>query len=207
MRLPLLVRHAVTVMAVGLLFSVAACTGDEPEAATPAQQAQALLNQAVKAHESGQTEVAEEKYLAVIKIQPQNRYALFDLGLMAQQAGSLPHAQEYYEQSLQSDPRFRPALFNLAVIKTKMKQFDEAVSLYRRLVAAHPDAATGYLNLGFALLEVGDDKGAGKAFSQAIELDPSLESRLGKSAADTLEGAQPQDGAQKGAGTSGSTGN
>jgi tetratricopeptide (TPR) repeat protein len=53
------------------------------------------------------------------------------------------------------------------------KRYVEAVSEFRKAVAAKPNSVTARINLGAALTETGDAKGAVEQFEEALRIDPS----------------------------------
>ena len=53
------------------------------------------------------------------------------------------------------------------------KRYAEAVGEFRKAVAAKPNSVTARINLGAALTEVGDAKGAAEQFEEALRIDPS----------------------------------
>lgn len=53
------------------------------------------------------------------------------------------------------------------------KRFQEAVAEFRKAVAAKPDSVPGHLNLGAALTQIGDLKGASEEFEASLRIDPT----------------------------------
>lgn len=53
------------------------------------------------------------------------------------------------------------------------RRYAEAAAEFRKSVAAKPDSITARVNLGAALTELGDLKGAAEQFEEAIRLDPA----------------------------------
>lgn len=137
-----------------------------------------LLDRAVAAHESGDTEEASQLYSEVLEADPTNKVALFNLGVISQGVGNITDAEREYQAALVVDPAYEPALFNLAVIKYDAGDYQAAIDLYRRLIVTNPNNANAYLNLGFALRANGDQAQGDQAIATAITLDPSLASRV-----------------------------
>jgi tetratricopeptide (TPR) repeat protein len=180
---------AVLVVAL-LAFSAVACSGGDDEQA----QASADLALALKAHQEGRLDDAIELYKSVIALDPGNKYAYYNLGLIHQTRGAYPLAEGEYRGVIAIDPEFVPALFNLAVLQAERGEPEEAIDLYRRVLVIQPDNAAAHLNLGFALLDAGQ-RAEGKAeLQQAVDLDPTLASRIPDKVAADLEppaGATP----------------
>ena len=53
------------------------------------------------------------------------------------------------------------------------RRYAEAAAEFRKAVAAKPDSFTARVNLGAALTQLGDPKGAAEQFEEAIRLDPA----------------------------------
>jgi tetratricopeptide (TPR) repeat protein len=53
------------------------------------------------------------------------------------------------------------------------KQFEEAANAFRRAIAVAPNSVTGRVNLGSALSELGDTKGALQQLEAALRIDPA----------------------------------
>ena len=63
----------------------------------------------------------------------------------------------------------------LADARLGLRQFDQAVDLYRQYLNAHPDDTNALINLGIALVSVGDTPNAIQALRRATERDPASE--------------------------------
>jgi tetratricopeptide (TPR) repeat protein len=160
---------AVLVVAVG-------CSGgsnstDQPTAAQ-------VLDSALEAHAAGDLDEAVELYEEVLVLDPQNRFAYYNLGLIDQTRGLDEAAAAEYEQAIAVAPEFTPAMFNLAIIRAGQGAVDEAISLYRDVIAVNDADARAHLNLGFLLVESGEREEGETELSRAVELDPSLASRI-----------------------------
>jgi tetratricopeptide (TPR) repeat protein len=159
---------------VGALL-VAGYFGQEP----PATRAERELNQGLAAHNAGNLEVARQKYLQVLRLEPDSKLAHYNLGVLAQNAGNKEQALQLYNKALAKDPRFIPALFNLALVEQTSGQKEKAAELYRRIIEINPKQAAAHFNLGLLL---GRDLGKGEEGSaeliKAIALAPELMSRL-----------------------------
>ena len=169
-------RTASVLVLLLVLGFVVSCSSDD--GSEPGDEVDAVLQQALQAHADGDLDTAADLYKQVIVLDPQNEFAYYNLGLIHQTEGRLGAAAENYELALDIDPEFRPALFNLATVRTGLDQPDEAIDLYRRLLELAPDNAAAHLNLGFALIDIGEGKEGKAELATAVELDPSLESRV-----------------------------
>jgi tetratricopeptide (TPR) repeat protein len=166
-----------------LVFATAGCSGDGE-----GEQADEILQQGLEAQAAGDLATAEDAYLQVIQLDPQNKFAYYNLGVIEQTRGELPAAESHYRTTLGLDPDFVPALFNLAILMTEAGSADEAVTLYEHLIevtpieTASPEdiklVAAAHLNLGFLLIEQGHERRGQKELDEAVRLDPSLEGRI-----------------------------
>lgn len=168
-----------------LVFAMAGCDGDgEGEG----ERADEILQLGLEAQAAGDLATAEDAYLRVIQLDPQNKFAYYNLGVIDQGQGDLQGAERHYRTTLGLDPDFVPALFNLAILRTEAGFADEAVNLYEHLIevtpleTASPEdirlVAAAHLNLGFLLIEQGHERRGQKELAEAIRLDPTLESRI-----------------------------
>jgi tetratricopeptide (TPR) repeat protein len=144
---------------------------DQPTAAE-------VLDSALAAHAAGNLDEAVRLYEKVLVLDPKNQYAYYNLGLIDQTRGLAEDAAAQYEQALAVDPGFTPALFNLAIIRADQGSVEEAISLYRSVIAINEADANAHLNLGFLLVDSGDHKEGQLELDRAVELDPSLASRI-----------------------------
>jgi Tfp pilus assembly protein PilF len=93
------------------------------------------------------------------------------------QAGRNGEAEAEYRAAIRTDPNFASALFNLAILRTEADP-DEAEELYRSVLTLQPDNASAHLNLGFLLIEHGEEGDGQAELDEAVQLDPSLASRI-----------------------------
>jgi tetratricopeptide (TPR) repeat protein len=171
-----------------------ACGGDDSDS-DQAATATELVEQGLAAHNAGDTEEAADLYRQALDEDDRNQYALYNLGLIAQTEDDNEQAEQRYRAALEVDPNFTPALFNLAIIRSDAEAYDEAQSLYEQVISIDPDNASAHLNLGFLLTDQLDDADGGQEeLDRAVELDPTLESRIpGEGPSDTPDDAQPED--------------
>jgi len=161
---------AVVVVALGVL---GAC-GDNKSAE---ERVAERLDEALAAHAEGRIDEAVEGYEEILEDDPDNQFAHYNLGLIHQQAGRNAEAEDEYRAAIRTDPNFSSALFNLAILRTESDP-GEAEELYRSVLTLQPDNASAHLNLGFLLIEQGDDEEGQQELEEAVELDPSLASRI-----------------------------
>ena len=170
-------RTIVLIAVVAGAFGLAACS-DDSNPGGPSGDAEQILTDALAAHAAGELDKAVDLYEQVLVLDPQNRFAYYDLGLIDQTRGDDAAAADQYEQAIAVAPDFTPAIFNLAIIRAKQGATDEAIGLYRDVIAIDDTDARAHLNLGFLLIASGERKEGQRELDRAVELDPSLASRI-----------------------------
>jgi tetratricopeptide (TPR) repeat protein len=144
---------------------------------TPAQQASTLLSSGLAAQIGGRTSEAADDYRKVLQLDPNNFWADYNLGVLDQTGGRPATAEREYRSALAINPDFVPALYNLAIIRSGSSP-REAEDLYRHALALQPTNSSVHLNLGFLLIQEGLKSEGQAELTKAVQLDPSLISRL-----------------------------
>jgi tetratricopeptide (TPR) repeat protein len=152
-----------------------------------ADQATEVLNHALELHAQGDLADAKNEYLRVLQLDPENKYAYYNLGLISQTQGDAVSAESSYRTTIAIDPDFVPALFNLAILRTDAGSKREAMDLYRHIIEVTPESdeellsqlAAAHLNLGFLLVDTGNESEGQAELAEAVRLDPSLADRIG----------------------------
>jgi tetratricopeptide (TPR) repeat protein len=169
-------RSAIALVVVlGSLLAAACSQGPGTDGAGDVDR---TLASALQAHAEGRLGDAVDLYQEVLVLDPENKFAYYNLGLIDQTQGRIDAAAANYVQAIDIDPAFTPALFNLAIIRADQGAADEAIDLYRDVLAVNADDAGAHLNLGFLLLDRGHRKQGRAELAIAVQIDPSLESRI-----------------------------
>jgi tetratricopeptide (TPR) repeat protein len=158
--------------------AVAACSGSSssslPKVPVSTRFAAGLA--ALRQHDYS---AAEGLLTQVTKLEPRNYAAYYDLGLAYQDQGAVRPALVAYAKAQALNERFVPVLYNRAVLYSRADP-QLALFLYRRVISLQQDSPTAFLNLG--LLEAAQGphlrKQANRDLARAIQLDPSLASRI-----------------------------
>jgi Tfp pilus assembly protein PilF len=166
-------KRLLYVLALVPLVGVAACG----PSGTPAQQASTLVTQGLQAQLSGDLATAGADYKKAIQLDQSNKFAHYDLGTVYDQQGNKTGALQEYQTTLIIDPNFANALFNTAV-DTATSDPASAELLYRKVLQLQPNNASAWLNIGFVLQTEGSAAGARADWAKAVQLNPSLASRL-----------------------------
>ena len=171
-------QATIAVVLVAVFISMAACSSDKPSATSEADLAATALAKGLAAHKAGNLAEAASDYQEALRHDPNNKFAYYNLGLIDQTNGALGSADSNYSLAISIDPKYGPALYNLAIVKTAEGDTAAAIDLYRTTIEVQPDYAAAHLNLGFALIDSGDRREGRNELSKAVELDPSLASRI-----------------------------
>jgi Tfp pilus assembly protein PilF len=160
-------------------LAAAACStnGSNGSSATPSGTANQLVGAGLAAQQQGLVAQAKQDYQAAIGKDPNNKYAYYDLGVIYGLAQDSTDASTNYRRALVIDPNFKPALFNMAVLETSSDPHG-AIALYQQLLQLNPNDANVNFNLGLLLIAQGQPAQGHADLSKAIQIDPSLSSRL-----------------------------
>jgi tetratricopeptide (TPR) repeat protein len=122
-------------------------TGMNFRAASPAQQAAALVQRGFAAQQAGDTAGANKAYAQALTLQPGQPDALQLLGLMARHRGDLAQAERLMRASLVSREAQPHVWNNLGNVLADQARADEAEACYARAVVLAPTYADALYNL------------------------------------------------------------
>ena len=129
---------------------------------------------AVRHHEVGQLEAAEQIYRQILVADPNNAAACYNLANALQVQGKLSEAVESYQRTLAITPQHAEAHSNLGAAFQALGKLDEAIACYRRALELGPNSAIAIYNLGAALQDRGQVDDAIAQLRRAILLKPDL---------------------------------
>jgi predicted O-linked N-acetylglucosamine transferase (SPINDLY family) len=129
---------------------------------------------ALRHHQAGQLQQAEQIYRQILAQQPGNPDALHLLGLLAHQVGQHDMAVDLIHQAIARKPNFPGAYSNLGIALKAKGQLDEAIAAFRQAIVLNPHHLEAYSNLGIALKDQGQFDEAILAYRQALALNPNL---------------------------------
>ena len=139
----------------------------------------AVLEEAIRRHQSGQLREAEAFYREVLSREPDNADALHYLGVLAGQAGHHDAAIDLIRKSLAIRPDDSEARLNLAnslalhaLSLQRAGQSEQAIALLRESLSLEPQNADTCMHLGIALHDAGKLDEAIAALRRAVELNP-----------------------------------
>jgi len=130
------------------------------------------LDKAWKHLQAGQWQQAEQLYLQVLQVDPNQVDAMHLLGLIAAQTGRNDLAIDYFNAALRLKPDFAGAHNNLGNLFIIQRKFPEAVASFQQAVRLQPDLAVAHNNLGNVLRQQGQLAEAVASLEQALLLKP-----------------------------------
>lgn len=111
----------------------------------------ATLQQAIRAHQSGDLETAESLYQQVLERNAVQPDALHFLGVLCHQRGRSDEAVEWIRLSLRLAPKHPDAHNNLGNVHKECGRLAEAEACYRRALQCAPDHYNALVNLAVVL--------------------------------------------------------
>src|SRR5262249_6771798 len=130
------------------------------------------LDLAWKHYQEGQWQQAEQLYLQVLEVDPDQVDALHLLALIAGQTGRDSRAIDYLQAVLRLKPGLAEAHNNLGNVLASQGKLPEAVASFQEAVRLQPDFAMAHNNLGNALREQGRPAEAVVHLQEALRLQP-----------------------------------
>jgi len=117
----------------------------------PADNADAVFEEAQAAEESSDIATAERLYRRVMKMDPMDPAAPFNLGNVLRSSGRTLEAEAAYRAAVRADPNFASAWYNLADVLDDQRRIDEAIECLERALGADPTYADAMFNMGLFL--------------------------------------------------------
>lgn len=142
--------------------------------ATSETPAPVLVAQAIRAHQLGHLDKAQDLYACALAADPSDSDALNLMGTLLLQQGDLAAAVPYSAKSVLVDPRSAGALNTLGLILKKAGQIAAAASCYQKALLINDRFADAYSNLGVILKSEGHLLRAIDYYRRALDLDSTL---------------------------------
>ena len=144
---------------------------DDDRAASPAD-VQALFMEAVQLHQHNEPARAEEKYLQVLAVLPDNTRVLGNLAILYKDQQRLAEAEVCCRKALARDPADPLLLLNLGAVQEAKGELAAAADCFRRVLSLEPANPKALSNLGKVLCLQGRLAEAEAAIKQALQLEP-----------------------------------
>ena len=128
---------------------------------------------AVKNHQEGKTNIAQELYNQTLKINPNHSQALNNLGMIFQGLGENQKAKECYGKAIEVDPNYAMAHNNLGGIFGALGKNQKAKECFEKSIELNSNYAVAHHNLGVVFKELKENQKAKECYEKAIELNPN----------------------------------
>src|SRR5262245_60255739 len=97
------------------------------------------LAAAIRHHQRGQLQAAEQIYRRILEVEPHNADACHLLGLLCTQTGDHHRAVDFISRALGQIPDWAEAQYNLGNAWRAQSRLDEAIGSYRRALELKPN--------------------------------------------------------------------
>jgi len=128
---------------------------------------------AVKNHQEGKIDIAQELYNQVLKIDPNHSQALNNLGVIFKVLGEHQKAKDCYEKAIEINPNYSDAHNNLGMIFKELGENQKAKSYYEKAIEIDPNHSQALNNLGVIFKELGEFEKALNYVEKAIKINPN----------------------------------
>ncbi len=137
----------------------------------PADDPDAVFDNAQAAEESGDAAAAEQLYRRAMKLDPGDAAAPFNLGNVLRVLGRGIEAEAAYRAAVKADPGFAPAWYNLADLLDDQRRTKEAVTCLIRALEADPGHADAMYNMALLLQRLERYADAAAAWRRYLDMD------------------------------------
>jgi tetratricopeptide (TPR) repeat protein len=127
---------------------------------------------ALRHHQEGNWQQAEQLYRQVLQADPGHAEAWHLLGVLASQVGRPDLAVDYHRQALRLVPDAAAYHFDLAVAYRSLGRRPDAIASYQAALRLQPENAAAHNNLANALREEGRPQEAVAHYQEALRLLP-----------------------------------
>ncbi len=127
---------------------------------------------ALRHHQAGRLQEAEDLYRQIIARNPNHAEAVHNMGIIAYQAGRQIIAIELLRRAVALNPALPQTSNSLGMALTSAGRFDEAIAAFVQSIHTNPNFPPAHFNLGIALEQIGEIDSAMAAYRHAISLNP-----------------------------------
>ena len=127
---------------------------------------------AIKNHQEGKTDIAQELYNQILKINPNHSQALNNIAVIFTNLKEYQKAKDCYQKAIEINPNYVDALNNLGVIFKELGENQKAKDCYEKAIEINPNYAKAHNNLGLVLQEIGEHQEAISCYQMAVKYEP-----------------------------------
>jgi tetratricopeptide (TPR) repeat protein len=131
------------------------------------------LNLAIKNHQEGKTDIAQNLYNKILEIDPNHSQTLNNIGIIFTNLKNYQKAKECFKKAIEINPNYADAHNNLGIIFKKLKENQKAKECYEKAIEINPNYADAYYNIGIIFKELGESKKAKECYEKAIAINPN----------------------------------
>ena len=139
-----------------------------------------LFDLAVKNHQENKTDIAQNFYNQVLKINPNHSPALNNLGAIFQNFGNIKKSKYFFEKAVEINPEYADAQNNLGTIFSELRNHQKAEDCYKKAIKINSNYKDAYYNLALTYKDLGEFQKSVNCFENAIRIDsnhmPSISS-------------------------------
>ena len=126
---------------------------------------------AIKNHQEGKTDIAQDLYNQVLKIDPNYTPAHNNLGILFQQSREYQKAKDCFEKIIKTVPNFPNVHNNLGITYNKLGESQKAISSFEKAIEINPKNIFALNNLGILFYELKEYQKAKDVFEKVIQID------------------------------------
>jgi len=142
------------------------------EGITPEQEITALLREATHAQDEQNFDIAEKKYIEIIRLDPKHVEAYQGLAKVYQELGQKKEAEETYKFLHHLVPNDDSVLVSLAELAEESGKNTEAIQYYEKSLLINDGLSSRFARLAELLENEKQYAAALEAMEQAVELEP-----------------------------------
>ena len=131
-----------------------------------------LFQQAVKLHEAGELDKAENIYRQILETAPDNADILNLMGMIAQARGIHDQACNWFYKASRQAPSSAHIYFNLGLSLFNDNKPIEAIAAYQKSITLQSDIKETYNYLAEVYRALGETENAISNYQKALRLDP-----------------------------------
>lgn len=132
-----------------------------------------LLQTALQHHRAGRLARAEEIYLRLLELDPENAEALHLFGVLALDSGRPEQAAELIDKSISLKPTQGDFHFDLGHVHRARGDYSRAQACFEEAIRLDPGAVNAHINLGLVHLEQSCPQQAESCYRTALQLQPN----------------------------------
>ena len=130
-----------------------------------------IFNLAVKNHQESKTDIAQELYNQVLKINPNYTNAHYNLGVTFKELGENQKAKDCFEKTIEINPNYTNAHNNLGNIFQELGEYQKAKDCFEKTIEINPNYTNAHYNLGITFKELRENQKARDCYQKVIEIN------------------------------------